>query len=87
MLQWMQGVLGLGGGTATGLQILSPDIGQSIGWVQTLADVIKSHGVYALGGAIIFLMILIEAIKYLTQQDAAEGRYTPSAAAPAKEDA
>lgn len=77
LLQWIQGALGLGGAT-TAIPLVSPDLGQSVGMVKTLADVIKANGIYALGGAIIVLMILIEVIKHLTIQDAAEGRYTPS---------
>lgn len=83
LLQWIQAALGLGGAT-TAVPLISPDIGQSVGLVKTLAEVIKANGVYALGGAIIVLMLLIEAIKHLTVQDASEGRYTPSGTA--KED-
>ena len=77
LLQWIQATLGLGG-ASTAVPLISPDLGQSVGMIKTLSEVIKANGIYALGGAIVVLMILIEVIKHLTVQDAAEGRYTPS---------
>lgn len=84
LLQWIQTTLGLGG-ASTAVPLISPDLGQSVGMIKTLSDVIKANGIYAIGGAIVVLMVLIEVIKHLTVQDAAEGRYTPSGSA--KEDA